>query len=174
MSKFWHVLRSKPNKEEFLARQLEFRNVEFYYPQISVHPVNPRSRKIKPYFPSYLFVNTDLAINNYVSFERIPGAIGFVFIGGEVAFIPEKVLQAIRFKVDEVKSYRGDLFDTLKKGDPIKIHCGPFEGYDAIFDTRITGTERVKVLLTMLQGRKLKVELPAGYVSLEKAPSIYR
>lgn len=174
MSKLWHVIRSKPNKEAFLAGQLESRNVEFYYPQLKVHPVNPRCRKIKPYFPGYLFIKTDLEINHTSAFGRIPGAIGLVFLGGESAYVPESILNAIHVRVDEINEAGGELFEVMKKGDRIKIHSGPFEGYDAIFDSRIAGTERVKVFLTMLQKRILPVELPAGYVNRKKATSFSR
>jgi len=174
VNKLWHVIRSKPNKEQFLTGQLESRNIEFYYPQLIVHPVNPRSRKIRPYFPGYLFVHTDLVINNPILFGRIPGATGLVYLAGEVGFIPENILSAIHLRVDEINNRGGELFESLKNGDVVIIHSGPFEGYEAVFDSQIDGTERVKVLLNMLQGRKLTVELPAGYMNLKKAASISR
>jgi transcription antitermination factor NusG len=174
LSKLWHVIRSKPNKEAFLAGQLESRNVEFYFPQLKVHPVNPRCRKIKPYFPGYLFIKTDLEINQTGAFERLPGAIGLVLLGGEVAYVPENILSAIHARVDEINDAGGELFETMNKGDRIRIHSGPFEGYEAIFDSRIVGTERVKVFLTMLQKRILPVELPAGFVNRKKATSFSR
>ena len=171
MSKLWHVLRSKPNKESFLAGQLESRNIEFYYPQLSVHPVNPRSRKIRPYFPGYVFIHTDLSVNNSVLFARIPGATSLVFTGGEAGYIPENILRAIQSRVEEINEAGGEMLESLKRGDWVKIHSGPFEGYEAIFDYRIEGTERVKVLLSMLKGRQLSVELPATYMRLKKATS---
>ena len=167
--KLWHVIRSKPNKEQFLASQLESRAIEYYYPELSVHPVNPRSRKIRPYFPGYVFIHTDLNVNNAVLFERIPGASGLVFLGGEAGYIPDNVIHAIQLRVDEINGAGGELFESLHKGDIVKIHSGPFEGYEAIFDAKIDGTERVRVLLSMMKGRKLPVELPAGYMSFEKA-----
>jgi len=172
MNKFWYVIRSKPNKEQFLASQLDSRSIEFYYPQLFVHPVNPRSRTIRPYFPGYIFVHTDLTINHSVLFERIPGATGLVFSGGEAGYVPENIVNAIHVKVDEINEAGGELFDFLKKGDWVKINNGPFEGYEAIFDSRIKGSERVKVLLSMVKGRKLPVELPVGYMSSKKAISI--
>ncbi len=60
MSNLWYVMRSKPNKETFLTGQLELHHIEFYYPQLKVHPVNPRCRKIQPYFPGYLFIQANI------------------------------------------------------------------------------------------------------------------
>jgi len=174
VNKLWHVIRSKPNKEQFLTGQLESRNIEFYYPQLNVHPVNPRSRKVLPYFPGYLFIHTDLTVNHPILFGRIPGAIGLVYLAGEVGFIPDNVLSAIHSRVDEINNGGGELFESLKNGDVVMIHSGPFEGYEAIFDSKIHDTERVKVLLSMLKGRKLPVELPASYMNLKKATLISR
>lgn len=52
----WFVLRSKPNKEDFFYDQLLAHRLEVFYPCIRVQVVNPRTRKIKPYFPGYLFI----------------------------------------------------------------------------------------------------------------------
>lgn len=169
MNKLWHVLRSKPNKEQFLASQLELRGIENYYPALSVHPVNPRSRKIKPYFPGYVFIHTDLTVNEAGLFERIPGTSGMVYLGGEAGYIPDNIIHAIQLRVNEINGAGGEFLESLHKGDIVKIHSGPFEGYEAIFDAKIDGKERLKVLLTMLKGRKLPVELPAGYMSIKKA-----
>ena len=59
MTALWYALRSKPNKEDFLAKQLEAYDVDVFFPRIHVKPVNPRSRKTRPYFPNYLFVHVD-------------------------------------------------------------------------------------------------------------------
>lgn len=174
MNKLWHVLHSKPNKEQFLASQLESRNIEFFFPHINVHPANPRSRKVRPYFPGYLFVHTDLTVNNTILFERIPGSSGLVFVGGEVGYIPENILHAIQRKVDEIDEAGGELFQEIKKGDHVKITAGPFEGYEALFDSRIGSSERVRILLTMLKGRNIPVETTVNNLTVTKATSLSR
>ena len=50
----WYVLHSQPNKEDLLWNQILTQNIDVYYPCIPVHPVNPRSKKIKPYFRRYV------------------------------------------------------------------------------------------------------------------------
>ncbi|HQM55596.1 MAG TPA: transcription termination/antitermination NusG family protein, partial [Anaerolineaceae bacterium] len=85
----WYVMRSKPNREEFLARELESRNVEYYYPRLRVNPVNPRARRFKPYFPGYLFIHLDLEQVNVLSLEHVPGAANLVSFGGEFSHVPD-------------------------------------------------------------------------------------
>ena len=96
MGKVWYVLRSKPNKEAFLAGQLESRNITVLDLQVKVNPVNPRARRHKPYFPGYIFIHTDLQQHPPVLFERIPGAARLVHVGNEIACVPDNIIQAIR------------------------------------------------------------------------------
>jgi len=160
----WYVLQSKPQKEKFLYEQLCSREIEAYYPNIRVKPVNPRSRKFKSYFPGYLFVHVDLEQVGISSLQWVPGAVGLVNFGGEPAFIAESVLHAIRVKVEQISTDAKNYFDGLKPGDIVSINEGPFAGYKAIFDTRLSGGQRVQVLLEALRDQKLRVELPAKYL----------
>jgi transcription elongation factor/antiterminator RfaH len=160
----WYVLQSKPQKEKLLYEQLRLRDIEAYYPSIRVKPVNPRARKFKSYFPGYLFVHVDLENVGISSLQWVPGAVGLVNFGGEPAFIAESVLQAIRAKIEQSIASEKNFFRGLKPGDNVSIHDGPFAGYKAIFDTHLSGGQRVQVFLEMLRDQKLRVELPARYL----------
>jgi len=171
MSANWYVLRSKPNKETLLWEQLKIRNVETYYPQIRVQPVNPRARKIKAYFPGYVFVHVDLEQTGLSTLQWMPGAIGFVSYDNHPSMVPDALIPAIRKRVDQINAVGGELFHGLKQGDLVEIQSGPFAGYEAIFDARLPGSERVRVLLKMLQGRSAnfaKMEIPAGLLERKK------
>ena len=60
MAFHWYVLRSKPQKEFHLFDQVLARGLECFFPRINVNPVNPRSKKVRPFFPGYMFINADL------------------------------------------------------------------------------------------------------------------
>jgi len=164
----WYVLRSKPNKEDFLAKQLESHEIEVFYPRLHVHPVNPRSRKVKPYFPGYLFVHLDLQQNQASNFERLPGAVNLVNFGGEIAHVPDTIIKAIKNKIEKANHEDGESVLSFKAGDRVSINEGLFEGYEGILDVNLPGSERVRVLLKLLQNKNLKVELPISYVSVIK------
>jgi transcriptional antiterminator RfaH len=168
MTHRWYVLRSKPRKEEFLAEQMQMRRMEIFNPRIRVQTVNPRARKIKPYFPGYVFVHLDLEKTGRFSMQYIPGAAGLVSFGGEAADVPEGLIHAIQRRVDEINSAGGELFDALKVGGTVVIHSGPFTGYEAIFDARLPGSDRVRVLLKLLKNRQMLVDLPAGQIRPKK------
>jgi transcription antitermination factor NusG len=164
VSKSWYVIHSHPNKEDLLWQQLLAREIEVFYPRIQANPVNPRARKIKPYFPGYLFVRTDLEQLGLSTLQWMPYATGLVMFGGEPSALPENVVQIIRQRVDEINAAGGEVLDALKPGDRVIIQDGPFEGYEGIFDVRLSGKERVRVLLEMLGARKVPVELKAGQI----------
>ena len=147
-----------------LYQQAESRGIEVFYPRIRVHPVNPRSSKIKPYFPGYIFVRANLDELGLSIFQWMPYSTGLVTFGGEAALVPDTLIQAIRRRVSEISQAGGEIFDGLKQGDPVDIASGPFAGYQAIFDVRLPGSERVRVLLKMLSQREVMVEMQASQI----------
>lgn len=168
MSVNWYVLRSKPNKETLLREQLSIRKIETFCPQIRVQTVNPRARKIKAYFPGYVFVHVDLEQVGFSVLQWVPGAIGFVSFGQQPSTVPDALIHIVKKKVDEINAAGGELFHDLERGDLVEIRSGPFAGYEAIFDARLPGSERVRVLLKLIQGRAAKMEIPAGLLERKK------
>lgn len=168
MTASWYVLHSKPNKEGLLREQLVVCKVETFYPCIRVRPVNPRSRKTRAYFPGYVFVHVGLEDVGLSVLQRMPGATGMVFFDSQPSVVPDALIHALQKKVDEINAAGGELFHDLKQGDLVEIQSGPFAGYEAIFDVRLPGSERVRVLLKMLQGRAAKMEVPAVLLERKK------
>ncbi|HEX2697005.1 MAG TPA: transcription termination/antitermination NusG family protein [Anaerolineales bacterium] len=165
MTASWYVLQSKAHKEEFLCDQLLSHNVKAFCPHIRTQPVNPRARKVKPYFPGYIFVQLDFENSQSSALHWMPGAVGFVSYDGRPADVPESLVNAIRRRVDEINAAGGELFESLKPGERVMINDGPFAGYEAVFDTRLSGMDRVRVLLKLLQQRRqFPLELFAGQI----------
>ena len=170
MPLLWYALRSKPRKEDVVWQQVRDRGFETFLPRLRVTPVNPRARKVKPYFPGYLFVRADLADVGLSTFQWLPHTTALVTFGGEPAPVPDNLIIAIQKRVAEIAAAGGELFDGLQHGDRILINYGPFSGYEAIFDTRLPGTERVRVLLQFLSDRHVPVELNAAHIQQKKRP----
>lgn len=172
VSLFWYALRAKPRKEDVVWKQARDQGFEVFYPRLRVNPVNPRSRKVRPYFPGYLFVRADLETAGLSIFQWMPHAVGLVSFGGEAAPVPENLIHAIRRRVEEIAQAGGEAFDGLQHGDTVRISYGPFEGYEAIFDTRIPGSERVRVLLRLLDERRVPVELDGAHIQQKKSRQV--
>lgn len=166
MTAQWYALHSKPMKEALLWEQLSLHQIEGYYPHIRVQPANPRARKVKAYFPGYVFGHVDLERIHMTLFTRLPGSTGLVSFDGVPSHVPDTMIAAIRRRVDEINAAGGELFDGLNPGDVLKVHDGPFAGYEAIFNARISGQDRVRVLLKLLGGGQLPLELPGRQLQL--------
>ena len=161
----WYALRSKPRKEDTVWEQLNHRGIETFYPRIRVHPVNPRSKKVRPYFPGYLFIQADLEDMGISTFRWMPHTLGLVTFGGEPASVPVALIHAIRERVEAINKAGGEVYEGLRTGDKIWIHSGLFSGYEAIFDARIPGKDRVRVLLQLLgDSRNVPVELGVSQI----------
>ena len=165
----WYAIQSKPNKEDALFSQLESQGYQVFYPCIRVHPVNPRSKKIKPYFPGYLFVSVDLDKIGVSALQFMPFARGMVSFDQEPATVPDALIQAVRKRVNQVNAAGGEVFDGLQRGDSILIQEGPFAGYEAIFDVRLPGSERVRVLIKLLSQRQVPLELEVAQIQRQKS-----
>jgi transcription antitermination factor NusG len=164
MAPQWYVLRSKPNQEEAVWRQVVARGFEAFYPRILAQPANPRARKVKPYFPGYLFVRVGLDEVGLSIFQWMPYALGLVCFDSIPADVPDTVIGAIRRHVEEIATAGGELLYRLKPGDPIMIQDGPFAGYEGIFNARLSGSNRVLVLLKMLNDRYVPMQLCVGQI----------
>lgn len=160
----WYVLQSKPQKEQWLYQQLNALDINVYYPRLNSKNEKLRSCRVKPYFPRYLFVNVDLNLTGISMLQWIPGSLGLVSFGGEPACVPDGLLQRIRHRVDEINSVGNKMLESLKPGDGVVIHSGPFAGYDAIFCSRLRDSERVQVLLKVLQDRTMRVDLQVNQI----------
>lgn len=168
MNQQWYVLRSRPNKEMTLWQELSARGVDCFYPHLRIRPVNPRSRKIQPYFPGYLFLHADMEQLGMGTLQWMPFSSGLLAFDGVPATVPHNLVQAIRQRLEQINAAGGEQVMGLKHGDPVVIHTGPFAGYEAIFDARLPGRERVRVLLKLLQMRDVNVELAITQIEKKK------
>ena len=162
----WYVLRSKPLRETALWQQAVSQGFEVFYPRIPVPAVNPRSRKVVPYFPGYMFVRVALEQVGRSTFQWMPNAHGLICFDDTPADVPDALVDAIRARVAAIMAAGGELLYGLKQGDLVTIKSGPFAGYNAIFDARLSGGDRVRVLLALLDDRQVALDLSEAQLEL--------
>ena len=164
MTREWYVMRSKPHKEKSLYGELRARGIETYFPQLRVNPVNPRARKLVPYFPGYLFVHIDLEETGLRPMNRIPYSIGLVMFNEEPPTVPEALLHKIDQKLATIAEAGGETFFEIQSGDTVTLISGGFAGYEAIFEERLNGSDRVRILIKMLSDRYVSAEVDGGAI----------
>ena len=160
----WYVAHSKPRSEELLWKQLCLRNLETYYPCIKVQTVNPRARQVQPYFPSYLFVRVDLDLIGRSTLNWLPGGAGLVSFGDEPAVVPDKLVYTIKKQIENLNLFSDTSPTPFCKGDNVVIHDGAFAGYEGVFDIQLSGADRARVLLSLVDNRFIPVEIPVSCI----------
>lgn len=159
----WYVVHSKPKKELQVSGYLKSFDLTVYHPTLKVNPVNPRSAKIQSYFPRYLFVRANLDEINIRDLLWAPGAVGLVEFGGEPAVVPDEFIASLKERITQIKRAGGLHLEGLEKGDGIIVTHGAFAGHEGVFDLRLSGEQRVQVLLHWL-GREIKVKVNANAI----------
>jgi transcription antitermination factor NusG len=82
--------------------------------------------------------------------------------------VPDHLIHALRKRVEEVHAAGGELLRSIRAGDAVVIRDGPFQGYEAIFDERLSDNERVRVLLKLFQREAVPLHLRAGQIFCPK------
>lgn len=168
-NKKWYVIQSKPLKENYLYKQLLTRNIECFFPRLKKDPVNPRSRHWAPYFPGYLFIHCDLDEIGIMPLNRIPGSIGLVKFGNYVPSVSDHMIDVLKQKISELDYGKQGTRIPYKQGDHLRFIDGSFEGYEAIIDEYIQGSQRVRVLLKMLNDQYISMEIENKHGDFIKA-----
>ena len=123
-----------------------------------VEPVNPRARKIRPFFPGYLFAYVDLDQVGLSAVQWSAGVTRIVGYGEKPISIPDHVITEIRHRVDETQQKDPLGLGQFQRGDRVRITAGPFEGFEGMFDGRLGGQTRSRILLEFV-GRLTAAEV---------------
>jgi transcription antitermination factor NusG len=149
-------------------QQILSRGFDAFYPRLKAKPANPRSRRTRPYFPGYLFVRAGLGEVGISVFQWMLNALGLVCFGGVPTRVPGEIVAGIQRRLEQVQAAGGELLHGIRPGDRVSVQDGPFAGYQAIFDTRLGGQDRVRVLLQLLNERCIPLELRAGQIKARR------
>lgn len=159
MSISWYLLRSKPFKEKFLWEQVLAHRMEIYYPFILAKVINPHTRKMKPYFPGYLFVRVELNQVSNTFWLNLPGSRGLVLFDEIPAIVPDALITTVRCKVNAINGAGEPRAASVQEGLAAN-QSGPYVRDDAIFDGCVSGNDRVRVLFKYIHDRQVQLELP--------------
>ena len=160
----WYAVQTKPRKEFVACAALAcIGGVKAYLPALHVEPVNPRARKIRPFFPGYLFVSIDLIEVGLSTLQWVPGVARVIGCGSQPVSIPPAVIEEIRRRVQEVQANGVFGEGQFRRGDRVRIMKGPFEGFEGMFDTRIGGRTRARILIEFL-GRLTATKLDVRHL----------
>ncbi len=148
-NRLWYVVRTKAGYEHRANSNLLNQDVETLLPFFKDYgyyngKVIPR---IKPLFPNYLFAHFDPLRH----FHKVRWTRGVsMILGNREGPIPisDRVIQAILDRMGEDNLVV--LEDQITRGDSVQITSGPLKDLIGIFERRMTGKDRVTILLNLI------------------------
>jgi transcriptional antiterminator RfaH len=149
---YWAVVRTRAQRERAVRVLLELGHYEIYLPQILVQ------QRIKPLFPTYLFVRLGKK-QHWYPIRWTLHVLDVLMSGDHPAQLEDKILDGYRKREGRDGFVKLPSPATrLRKGQQVRITRGSFAGQLALCEG-MSGKDRVRVLLNML-GQKVPVELP--------------
>jgi len=147
--KLWYVVRTKGGNEHRANQNLLNQEIETFLPLFRGYEYrNGRMMEtIKPLFPNYLFAKLDIGFHyNKVKWTRGVSRI----LGNREGPIPisEKVVETIQRRIG--KDNLIELEDQIREGDLVQITSGPLKDLIGVFQKRMSGKDRVKILLNLI------------------------
>ena len=157
----WYALHCKPRREQVVYEQLLVQAIEAFFPCTPSRNTRKHKSRMEAYFPGYIFVHADLEQIGTSSLQWLPGVMGIVTFGGIPGHVPDSLINAIRSKIKRINNNEGgNTIEPMKPGDTVNISDGPFAGHKAIFDSHLSGGERARVLLNLLNLQTIQIQLP--------------
>lgn len=170
--KSWYAIHTNPREEDRAHSNLNAWGVETCCPKLkTVRTLNFTGRTIQVIehmFPRYIFArfNAETMLHK-VRFTR--GVRNVVMIGDVPARVENEIIAVLRSRMspDGLIAYQ----DEFDEGDEVYLKAGPFKGFTGVFNSRLTGSDRVMILLDTVrfQGR-----LIIDKDLIEKRPPVVR
>jgi transcriptional antiterminator RfaH len=157
----WYVVHTKPSQEERVAFHLSQKGIATYSPRTQgyVYKGLKKFGRVKPLFPNYLFAWCEKA--NVAQLCWTTGVKKVLWENSAPQPVPESLVAAIKTFEQEDGLIRRPA--SYNSNDLVMIKAGPFKDLYALFDHWESDTERVCVLLRLLNAQ-IKVSVPAALV----------
>jgi transcriptional antiterminator RfaH len=148
----WYCIHTRPLKEQLVASHFEeMLGLETYFPRLRRLKTIRRVRRVvtNPLFPRYLFCRFDPFLG-YRAVRYTPEVIAVVRFGEHPAVVDDAIIETL-------KDWAGESVDIitlqpdLSPGDQVEITDGPMRGLQAIILNSRHDSDRVTVLLSILE-----------------------
>ena len=142
----WYTVNTKPRRESQVERNLKKLGLETFCPLLRQRKVIRRKTQtvIGALFPGYMFVKCDIQ-NSYRAVCYARGVRRIVSFGLSPAPVDDEIIEGIKDRLTERELIVRP--PTFTAGQSVRIHDGPLEGLEAIFEREMSGQQRVVLLL---------------------------
>ena len=144
----WYAVMAKPRQERSSTTFLGQAGIETYYPEFDecVTAKGRRCVRRSGLFPGYFFARFDYD-NQYRTVSYCRGVRRIVRFGQTLAEVEPGLLDDIRRGLNRQDTIP---IPRLTHGEVVRINHGPLAGVEGVFDYKLSGKDRVVVLLRAL------------------------
>lgn len=144
----WYAVMAKPRQEQTSTSFLAQAGIETYYPEVNecVSLKGRRCARRSGLFPGYFFARFDYD-KQYRTISYCRGVRKIVAFGQAPAEVEAGLLDDIRKRLSRQEMIP---LPRLTHGEVVRISHGPLAGVEGVFDSFLSGKERVVVLLRAL------------------------
>ena len=142
----WYCIYTKPRHEDSVFIHLQHAGIEALNVKMKVKRCTDTKfiEQTVPLFPSYLFAKFDMdKCFHLISYTR---GVRYIIGKDTPILVHDEIINAIKGNIDERNNVimRPKIFE---KGDTVFIREGMFKDFYGIFERKVTGSERVMILL---------------------------
>lgn len=129
----WYAVYTKPRHERKVNVHLVRDGIATFLPEIERWSRRKDRKKkiLYPIFPGYLFINTELSVENRLKVIKTKGVVRILGTKGVPTPIPAHQINAIQKAVDSKNDVSP--YPYLKKGQLVRVIGGPLNGVEGIF-----------------------------------------
>jgi len=159
----WYLIRTKTGGERIAQTWLQHAVKQTLLPlgKTQIRQGDRTFQRVSPIFPCYIFAFFSLG-HAARQIRYTPGVRDVVRFGDHAAVVPTWVINELTSRCAEGPI---DLSKPrFSHGAPLKVIGGPFRELNAVFDGYLGGTERVAVLLSVMNEER-RIAMPASMVA---------
>ncbi|MBI4365222.1 MAG: hypothetical protein HY543_00210 [Deltaproteobacteria bacterium] len=155
----WYIIQTKPKKEGVVCEQLGRASYELFFPKMRALD------RVKPLFPSYLFIRTDFSDPTLHRLVRFTRGVTRILGGASPKPVPDDLVDTLRTRTRDGALIEQTLL--FKEGDQVRVRRGILKDLAGIIEKNMPEAGRVRVLFKWLRSCMRAV---VTYTDLERAP----
>ena len=154
----WYAIHSRSRHEDVVLNGLKKKFIEGFLPKMQVMSKRKDRRKmiLVPILPGYVFVHSDLNLNQYWDIIKTYGVVRILGIQGKPVSVRDEEIASLKTLHGTDRTVRNQAY--MKEGDRIMIMEGPLKGLTGFYLRHKGKVDKVVISIELLQ-RSLVVEV---------------
>jgi len=154
----WYAIHSRSRHEDVVLNGLKKKFIEAFLPKMQVMSRRKDRRKmiLVPILPGYVFVHSDLNLNQYWDIIKTYGVVRILGIQGKPVSVKDEEIESLKTLHGTDRTVRNQAY--MKEGDRVMIMEGPLKGLTGFYLRHKGKVDKVVISIELLQ-RSLVVEV---------------